>query len=701
MSEFGNGRLWQLLPEIHRIRDVEAGSPLRALLGVIETQVSAVEQDIDRLYQNWFIETCEEWVVPYVGDLLAVRGLQPIAAAGFSQRPYVANTLRYRRRKGTRAVLEQLANDAAGWPAVAVEFFQLLSTTQHLSHLRPGNLRTPDLRDAGALELLGGPFESASRTAEVRPGSRGGKYNLPGVGIFLFRLEPFAAANTVAAPASALEGAAGLFRFSPLGRDLPLFNRRRTAVDEGETPRESTLPGPLRRRAIYDDLETLRQAIAAGRAPEPAYFDAEPVLELAIAGAPVPAAEIVCCDLSDWKRPPATLSYPGPDGAAVDLPIRAAVDPVLGRISFRTADAPPQLLCSYSAGFSARIGGGPYERESTLTALAGRKLYPVSGGGAALTDALASWSVDEPPGAVLEISDSLDYAITDFAVPLGLSLEIRAADGERPLLRAADPVVPWTIDLGDRTSLAFDGLLLAAGVQLTVDGQASCALRDTTLLPGRSLRLGGAPVLPDAVSLALTLASGQANISLERTICGRIALPLDRDAVTLTAADCIIDGAGGAPPALTAGDVSLQRTTVFGATTAEQFSLASDCLFTGQVQTALTQAGCIRFSAAPDGSRLPKRFHCQPDLALAAAPAAERAATLTRLDPCFTSERYGDPGYAQLTAATAPELRTGASDGSEMGAFQLLHQPQRAANLAAGIDEYLRYGLEAAFFYVT
>ena len=118
--------LFDLLPAVYRLRDAAQGDPLRALLDVIDTEVQRIEDDIEGLYDNWFIETCAEWVVPYIGDLLGVRPLTPIEAAGFSQRGYVANTIAYRRRKGTAAVLEQLARDVTGWPARAVEFFERL-----------------------------------------------------------------------------------------------------------------------------------------------------------------------------------------------------------------------------------------------------------------------------------------------------------------------------------------------------------------------------------------------------------------------------------------------------------------------------------------------------------------------------------------------------------------------------------------------
>src|SRR5215813_11260842 len=94
-------RLYQLLPAVYRVRDSSRGEPLRALFSLIQEQYNAVEGDIAGLYENWFIETCQEWVVPYVGDLLGVRPLHPVSNGTFSARSYVAHTLGYRRRKGT------------------------------------------------------------------------------------------------------------------------------------------------------------------------------------------------------------------------------------------------------------------------------------------------------------------------------------------------------------------------------------------------------------------------------------------------------------------------------------------------------------------------------------------------------------------------------------------------------------------------
>src|ERR1700756_4000764 len=72
-------RLYDLLPIVYRMRDFEQGEPLHALLQVIGEQVSVVEDDIARLYDNWFIETCDDWVVPYIADLI---GYEPVHEAG-------------------------------------------------------------------------------------------------------------------------------------------------------------------------------------------------------------------------------------------------------------------------------------------------------------------------------------------------------------------------------------------------------------------------------------------------------------------------------------------------------------------------------------------------------------------------------------------------------------------------------------------
>src|SRR5262245_17629672 len=143
--------LYRLLPAVPRLRDSAEGDPLRALLALIARELTALEENLDQLYDDQFIETCAEWVAPYIGDLIGYRPLHGVAPRIASPRAEVANTIAYRRRKGTALMLEQLASDVTDWPARVVEFFEQLAITQYLKHLRPHARATADLRDTRAM----------------------------------------------------------------------------------------------------------------------------------------------------------------------------------------------------------------------------------------------------------------------------------------------------------------------------------------------------------------------------------------------------------------------------------------------------------------------------------------------------------------------------------------------------------------------
>ncbi|MBK9014734.1 MAG: hypothetical protein IPM82_12000 [Saprospiraceae bacterium] len=104
----------------------------------------------------------------------------------------MANTIAYRRRKGTAAVIEQLAHDVTGWNANVVEFFQRLATTQYMNHIRLGNLSISGLKDWKKLEYANTPFDTMAHTADVRRiEPLRGKYNIHHIGIFLWRINSY------------------------------------------------------------------------------------------------------------------------------------------------------------------------------------------------------------------------------------------------------------------------------------------------------------------------------------------------------------------------------------------------------------------------------------------------------------------------------------------------------------------------------
>jgi len=762
-------QLYALLPAVHRRRDAELGGPLAALVAVLAEQGRVVEADIQGRYENWFIETCDEWVVPYLGDLLGVRGLHAIAGAGvFSQAPYVANTLGYRRAKGTAAVLEQLAHDTTGWNAHAVEFFALLETTQHMNHVRRSNFRTPDLRQTDALELVDTAFDRAAHTLDVRHiATRGGRHDIPNVGLFLWRLQHYlveqATARAAASPAD------GRYRFSPLGDDAPLFNRPQTEAEITHLAAEENVPGRLRRLPLYRDLEAVRQALADGGAPRSVYFGAlevppggppkvylgtQPVLRVFVRDLPggplaeIPPQEILLCHLGDppvaipevWRRPPKTKRYHPADGSPdVDLPIRVAVDPVLGRLAFPAGVLPAEVRVSYHYGFSGDVGAGPYNRRGseaaaplrqvTWQAAVGRDAKPLKSElvFADLESAIAAWNL-QPAGTVgvIAILDSLTYAppvaggwtgAGRITIPARGQLLITAADwpavpvpggapGEtqrivgqltprdrRPHLLGDLEVEGDTVKDTDAASeLILDGLLVEG--KLTVrDGKLG------------SLQVTHSTLVPAAGGIAVAAGNAKLKLHLGRALSGPIALPALGIGEISTARSVVDAPASESDPTVVAvaaagTPAGLDQSTFFGRVEAQQLE-ASECLFTCPAVALRLQAGCVRFSYVPAGSKTPRRYRCQPDLALAAVPAAEADAVRARLVPSFTSVRYGDPGYCQLQRTAAVELATGAEDGSEMGVWSFLEQPQREANLRTALDEYLHFGLEAGLIFVT
>jgi hypothetical protein len=237
-------RLYARVPAYYRVLDEEQGMPLYALLATVGEQVANIRADLDALWDDFFIETCEDWVVPYLAALTGTNLLaNPVSQ---SNRLDVRNTVMWRRSKGTPAMLRALASSISGWPTDLAEFFQVLGWSQNMNHLRLHSPLTPDLRDTYPLSLLGTASDSFSHAADFKtaralsearvvPESLGigraawstpGRYQIKNLGFFERRLQTFAingATPAAVAPGRATPANAGCYTFDPLFRDTPLF----------------------------------------------------------------------------------------------------------------------------------------------------------------------------------------------------------------------------------------------------------------------------------------------------------------------------------------------------------------------------------------------------------------------------------------------------------------------------------------------
>ena len=92
--------LFDRLPEIYRVRDAEQSPPdqLRSYLAAVEQAFGALHDHIAQLYDDLFIDTCDDWVIPYLADLLGTTHLK---GEPRTLRADVADTIALRRRKGT------------------------------------------------------------------------------------------------------------------------------------------------------------------------------------------------------------------------------------------------------------------------------------------------------------------------------------------------------------------------------------------------------------------------------------------------------------------------------------------------------------------------------------------------------------------------------------------------------------------------
>ncbi len=713
--------LFRLLPQVYQQRDAEPphDGALAALLAVLGEQGDVVASDLGRMYDDWFIETCADWLVPYLGDLLGVRLLQPVGPGAERTRALVANTLDSRRRKGTVAVVEQLAYDVTGWPAAAEEYFTRLATTQYLNHLRSFQLQGADLRGAAELELTGSPFGASAHNAEVRRVPRG-RFGIGTLGLHVWRLAPQRVARATARPVT--DPPDGRYTIDPVGVAAPLFNPGSTQESIATLTEEHHVPAPLRTRALYDELDALR----AGSAGSPRWFGDDPVVEvyadLGSGMAAVPVAEMTAADLSDPLAPSA-VGWPRPG-----VPLTLAVDPVSGRLAFRAGVVPTAVEVTATHAAPGLIGAGPHDRtDPAATDLLARATWFRAVGAAAtpvpgavrttMSEAVDDWNA-EPAGTVgvIALLDSRTYE-EDVAVsvPAGsellvvavtwlaaedagdatvvLSLDQATPVDRRPHLRGALQAT-GTAGTPDSAAgeLTVDGMLVEGTVSVSAGDLGLLELRHVTVAPGTGSVVVEPPTSPTTDNARLT-------IEVHRSLVGAVAVP-DRGP-QLVVSTSVVDGAGSLAIDAPASELSLERVTTLGGVSARRLD-ASDCVLDGPVTVERQQHGCLRFSYLTEGVATPRRYRCQPDLALAdVTDPAEAAAVKARLAPVFTSTTYGDPAYGRLDDRCAEPLLTGASNGAAMGAFAELQEPQRMTNLDAVLEEYLRLGLDAGVIHET
>jgi hypothetical protein len=496
--------LFERLPEIYRIKDAEQLPPgqLQHYLALVEDSFSAIHENIESLYHDLFIETCDDWVIPYIGDLL---GTTPLKGDPRTLRADVADTILLRRRKGTLGAIERLTYNLTRWGVHGVELRENLVWNQHLNHQRPdaggdppyaqANLNTVirggtvTLRDPAILSLLNTPFDPFAHTVDVKPPAWGNiRYNLPNLAIFLWRL----AAYRVQVSQPVIRGVIDLSA-TATGDQAPWIVR--LDVLPGDPNRSFTEPVRLFNTSRFDPQLQPPVVSQLDQTPGPiptARLDSD-----ALAGAPAQYVVVETYDPTAIAANPLDIGEPGlqfhlPEPEFTDktfpplptdpqpwrirgdnlcaweiglaLPLRRyeiAIDPIIGRILIGVdtqtqAEAlRDRLLLTYTYGAVGPVGAHPISREQApekwqddAVILRTVNFHQNPNG---LRDALNNLQNETAP-VVIEIKDSMTHVLDLTTVAgvlnedggpnllLNRSLIIRAADNQRPVILLAQPL---------------------------------------------------------------------------------------------------------------------------------------------------------------------------------------------------------------------------------------------------------------------
>ncbi len=731
--------LYERLPEIYRIKDAEQEPPfqLKHYLALVENIFGAVHENIESLYENLFIETCENWVVPYIGDLLGTTRLD---GDPWTQRADVAGTIAFHRRKGTLAGLLQLAFNLTQWGVHLVELRESLLWNQHLNHQRPdafgkppyrsspsgfiaprGGL--PPVRDPALLSLLGTPFDPFAHMADLKPPDHGNiRYNIPNLAVFLWRLKDYRV--RLAKPryrATTSDGTLWFVRFDihPRGQPLVLFNTFDFDPDR-EPPVLTELdrtPGPIA-------MARLNQSSRAG-APE-FYLEvtdlsgqADVALQIhlpkASGGQPWPSWHIRGENLCAWEpgvRPPLQKG---------DI----AVDPRIGRLVLAVDDPndaaalQTKMLVTHTHGAVGPVGAVPMSRAAAPTTLQGEpvdlKIVPQK---LTLTQAIQA-AHQAPAPVVIEIRDSLTH-IWDRANALRLKkpLIIRAAANQRPIIEVREPMKfrPDDVTQAHNLWVRLEGLYLtstkalAAADKPIIGGATLNRLEivNCTLDPGGYRALDGVrAAIKPALGLPFPyeLDAGEEEdfdqipeIILYRTISGPLAIDPN---YTLSLTDTILDAGGnvGEPPpdwfalsSLSSPDTGYgPPTRVNGVTLFGSMRVAGidgrGGIWVHPLVVLDNQRGCLRQSYFPaSGNRLPQNL---------GSVRGDEAPL------CFVSEIFGEPAYGQLAHNSDFRILERGPNDAQMGVFGFLREAQKWHNLRIRFRESMPVDIRPLYIPVT
>lgn len=547
------------------------------------------------------------------------------------------------------------------------------------------------------------------------------------------------------------------------GEPWPLFNTHRFHADD-DPPRlgsDDEVPGPMPTARLTDGTPAGRSAqyvsVQTYTDPRNAHPGPDAVgLVLHLPATPFlgQAWQIRGANLCAWEA-----------GLAPPLSAwEVAIDPERGRLVFGVPDANPAtqatplqdgLLVSATHALAGPTGALPVKRSALPATWPAEQTYELKtinwfDDPLALQKALDGLPARTRP-LVIEITDGQTHLLDLNAINgigndagvlslrLAHSLWIRSAPGQRPVIRLRQPLRvrptqitgPGAIN-AEQLEVTLEGLYLTRDATFpATDALVMQAALGQLNVLGCTLDPGGGQILDGSVTgkraairQALRLGNDYGLVSpdldafdqvpaltIQRSITGPLAIDTG---YLLTLSDSIIDAGSGiaaaTPFALAIGaatgnpdldwgpDLVIQGVTIFGRTRV-QTARGESGLFVHRLEVhdnqdshtvdiGLAQRGsCLKFSwFSGEHDRLPQHFAC------VFGPRARLR---------FTSEWFGQPGYAQLRPDCDRHVREGGSHDDEMGAFGYLLNTHKWKNIGIRLREFMPVGVRPVLILIT
>lgn len=667
LNEAGLPSFFDLVPPLDKLNTEQTTNlELAVLLAVLQSQADAIATNIDLLYQSWFIETCDNWTVSYIAELLAIPESLSDARFISRHRALVANALAYRSYRGTAAALACAIQDASGWPVQLVEGISKQFTSVQ------GNIpsrRQPTLIELGEEDSVvepSDPFSPDHTSYSVYLTPITPPTGKDQIALYYWREKLTENTYVEATPIDD-----GLFYLDPVLREVPLLIPHTSIPLPGNSlPHQLPIPLPLTRTA-FSDLTKINSRKQLS--PFTLFID----------GQIVPSSKIISADLGPRFQEKDTenlLDTTSDDSFVLVDPERGIVKP------FWTAKDNQHSIRLHASSWTAttgNYGGGIYDRSARMVlpdavtwsvlvtdaATTTLSSAPPAGYDAVyptVNDALTAWGKNKFTEIIVHLADNNRHKLPDTKITLtdnNKTLVIQAAQGFTPSLSGNLSVS--SIVSGE---IWISGCFLRGSVFFENDLNATFV--DCTMWPVGNTAIQYKKTTSDSQT------RGYCQINLDHCICGPLILPgKDCD---LSISDSIIDGCDG--PALSGPtDIIVENS---GETTKKPIGAilsATTTTFLGDVYTL--QLLETRDTLLKGALHTPRNSWKNPSDGIWITENQPQATQFVSLTP-------GSAGYAVLGQENPISVLQGGSSGSEFGVFHDQFNAKRFQAIDLAIQDY-------------